>query len=208
MLAHALAVVARGFNPRHQAVDLREQAFGGHRPPIRRTHVLDDGVDHLAPAFLNDQALVALLLGADVTDTKIEHVPDHGQVRYITIAVLGGRRLQGLCAGAHTLAAGGVDVVAAHVSGVQRHARQHVETGEVELTLGQGLLHDFQPAFEVVLHRTGHGLVQGQWAAKRLLPLVHALQVTFGPLLTDTAFDRLTGDCASADRQCQQAGAE
>ncbi|MNQ81934.1 hypothetical protein D3C85_969720 [compost metagenome] len=208
MCTHALAVAPRGIDPRHQAVDLCEQALGGHRPPVGRTHVLDDGVDHLAAALLHNQALITLLLGADVADAKVQHVPHHGQVGHIAVTVLRGRRFQRLGPGAHALAAGGVGVITAHVAGVQGHARQHVETGQVKLALGKRLFHDFQPAFEVVLHRTSHGLMQGQRAAKRFLVLVHADQIALGALLAGATFDRLAGHCTSAHDQRQQADAE
>ncbi len=138
---------------------------------------LDDGIDHLATTLLDDQSLIPLLLGVDVADAEVEYVPDHGQVGDATVFILGGRWLQRLGMGLHTLTARTTDIVTSGIPGRQRHARQHVEAGEVQLTLGQGLLHDLQAAFEVVFHRTGHGVVQGQRTAQWLLILVHVLQI-------------------------------
>ncbi|MCY1444162.1 hypothetical protein D9M71_606170 [compost metagenome] len=73
------------------------------------------------------------------------------------------------------------------------------------MALGQGLFHDLQPAFKVVFHRAGHGLMQGQRTAEGFLPLVHALQIALGALLADAAFDRFTFDCTSTDCQREQA---
>src|SRR5471032_2766287 len=41
-----------------------------------------------------------------------------------------------------------------------------------------------------------------------LLVLVHVLQIALGTLLTDAAFNPITGNCTSADRQRKQAGTE
>lgn len=142
--AHVLAVVPGLGHAAHQAVDLGQQALRRDRPPIGRAHVLGDGVDDLAAPFLEDQALVGLLLGTDVADTEVQYVPDHGQVRHFTVAVLGGRRLQGLGTGLHALAARSADIVAPGVAGFHGHAWQHVEARQVDLALGQGFFHDLK----------------------------------------------------------------
>lgn len=145
LLAQALAVVAGLGDARHKAIDLGQQTIRGHRAPISGAHVLDDGMYHLASAFLHDQALVALLLGADV--------------------------------------------VSPGIAGGQCHAWQHVEGGQVDLALGHGFLHDLQACLEVVLHRAGHGVLQGQWAAERFLILEHDRQSLLRALLGDAAVE-------------------
>lgn len=61
--------------------------------------------------------------------------------------------------------------------------------GQVDLALGHGFLHDPQACFEAVLHRAGHGFVQGQRAAERFLILEHGRQILLRALLADAAVE-------------------
>ena len=64
-----------------------------HRPPVGVAHVLDDVLHHLAALLVGDQGLVGHLLGPDVTNAEIQHVPAQLNLRALHPPFLGDRGL-------------------------------------------------------------------------------------------------------------------